>query len=105
MSTWRDQYDALVAQVKDTRVYKEQDVAAVLLFGFHMVDFLHGKHIEYRGHNMSNKGWCYLLVVKVTIADTPLVVFISERDPISCMRIFIRQVEEDRVKWVEDKYA
>lgn len=105
MSTWRDQLDALVSQVSDTRVYKQEDVATVLLFGFHIVDFLHGHGIEYRGHNIANKGWCYMLLVKVVIADTPLVVFISEREPITCMRIFIRQVEEQRVKWCEDKFA
>lgn len=105
MSTWRKQYEDLVAQITDTRVYEQDGVAAVLLFGFHLVDFLATRKVTYRGHNIKNQGWCYLLIVKVAIEGIPLVVFISERDPTVCMRIFIRQFEEDRVEWREDKFA
>jgi hypothetical protein len=97
--------DSLAEQITDYRLYEKQDVASVLLFGFHAVDFLHMHGYEYRGHNIKDMGWCFLLVVKATLEDTPLVAFINERTPAHCMRVFIRRLEEKRVKWQEDKFA
>lgn len=105
LSVWRKNYESLCSQVSDYRVYDKQDVASILLFGFHIVDFLHNHGIEYRGHNLKNMGWATMLVLKVTIGETQLVGFVTEQNPAHCMRIAVRKIEENRMEWTTDKFA
>jgi len=105
MSAWRENLGSLTGQVKDHRIYEKQDVDSVLLFCFHLEDLMSNCGAELRGWNVASLGWCYRLIVKATIDDTPLVAFISERTTSHCMRVFLRQMEEKRVKWSLDRFA
>lgn len=59
----------------------------------------------YRGESFKDQGWATLLVVKGAHEGTPLVAFVTERTPTDCMKVFLRQMDEGRVEWREDKFA
>jgi len=106
MTVWAENLSVLCDQVTDIREFeRKEDVRAMFLFALFMVNFLGSKGYEYRGHNIKYLGWQSLLVVKASAGDTPLVAFVNERTPISCMRVFCRKFEEDRVSWQADKFA
>lgn len=61
--------------------------------------------LTYRGESFKDQGWSTLLVVKLARDVTPLVVFVTERGATGCMRVFLRQLEENRLELREDKFA
>jgi len=70
-----------------------------------LVNLLQASGVFYRGESIKNQGWATLLVVKGAVDGTPVVAFVTERTPTDCMRVFLRQVDERRVEWKEDKFA
>lgn len=58
-----------------------------------------------RGESFKNQGWAELLVAKVARDGVPLVAFITAQTTTDCMRVFLRQLDENMVQWREDKFA
>jgi len=81
------------------------DVWTLIRFTDYKVNFLEDVGLSWRGESFKNSGRTVLLVVRVLRGKTPLVAFVTERDTIGCMTVFLRKLEEDTLNWVPDKYG
>jgi len=81
------------------------DVWTLLRFHDYKVNILEEVGLSWRGESFKNKGRTVLLVMRVLRGGTPLVAFVTERDTIGCMAVFLRKLEEGTLNWVPDKFA
>jgi len=84
---------------------EERDVLAIRYFLTRLLFTQVNPEWSIQGCSFSQRGANVLLVVKGTHEDTQYVAYVTERNTISCVRIFARQWLEGRVKWHKDKYA
>lgn len=88
----------------DQRFATREDLFCMAMFHLYIVNLLEAYGWSYRGHSYRYRLPLGNLVVKATINGVPMVVFTTGATTISCIRIFFRKMEEDRLMWVKDKY-
>jgi len=82
-----------------------EEVLTMWLYESQIVNLLEAKGMHYRGESVKDQGWATLTVLKVAREGIPYVVFVTERNRIGCMRVLLRQIEEERLELREDKFA
>lgn len=102
LDQWRA---AALEQWTDTRIVDPSWVDVHIWFFLHAYADLAEHSLVMHGFSLreSYAGW--LLVVKATQDDVPLVAFVSGENPTSCMRQFRRGLRETKVNWTKDKFA
>lgn len=88
----------------DERFMSKIQVWAAAMFLMYIVNLAEADDWQYDGHSLKVGTPMCTLTVKATIEGTPQVVFTSGRTTISCVRIFIRKLEEDLLEWQPDRY-
>ena len=71
----------------------------------YVVNLLEDEGLEWRGYSYRPRVPLGLLVVKATMDRAPVVCFVSARTLTNAFRIFFRELREDRLQWVPDKYG
>ncbi len=84
---------------------KSDDVMAWWMGCQYVVNLLDDAGLEWKGYSYRPRVPLGLLVVKATLEMAPVVCFVSARTLTTAFRIFFRELREDRVQWVPDKYA
>lgn len=97
--------EAAMEQWTDMRVMHVDDLYDLLLFHHYIQKEFSQNGLDYWGHQFRRKEGMWLLTVKVSQGKTPLVVFLSSATTTGCIRLFVRQLEEERLRWVRDRYA
>lgn len=88
----------------DHRMVSQEDLWAMAMFNLYLVNLASEDGWEYYGHSFKNSAPLAILVVKATMDGLPVVVFTSGRDPMGCIRIFIRKLEQGLLEWSADKF-
>lgn len=88
----------------DERFASRQQLEDLAMFNLYLVNLAEADGWTYDGHSYKNSVPMGCLVVKATIRDIPYVVFTSGRTPVSCIRIFLRKMEEGLLEWQKDRF-
>lgn len=95
---------AATEQWTDERMKEGQDLDDLLIFWVYLPNVLSQLGFRYKGYQLRQTRDSWLLVVKVTDGTVPLVVFETAGTPMGCIRMFVRQLNDDRITWNKDKY-
>lgn len=95
---------AATEQWTDQRVIDSVDLENLLLFWVYGPKVLSQSGVQFRGAVFRHKGDQTLMTVKAQENGTPLVVFVTSQNPISCVSRFWDLLEDDRLVWRKDKY-
>ena len=101
VATW---LKTLSTEVNDSRILTTEELRALAWF------FLYGQNVfsqygmDWRGASFRQREERCNLAVKAGEEGIPLVAFVTAQNPISCVRIFVRQWHEGTVKWYADRY-
>lgn len=101
---YRYEIEAATEQWTDMRLLHVDDLDDLLFFWLYVPKVLSQFGMRLGGHQLRRKDGSYLLTVKVHQGDVPLVAFLTAPTTTGCMRLFVHQLENERVKWVRDKY-
>jgi hypothetical protein len=104
LETCTMEIQACTEQWTDNRVIHIDDLEDLLTFWIYLPRLLSQSGLRYKGYQLRQRDGSWLLVVKATQGDTPLVVFLTSATPTGCVRLMVSQIEDDRLKWVRDKY-
>ncbi|MGB7033874.1 MAG: hypothetical protein WBF29_20740 [Syntrophobacteria bacterium] len=96
--------EAAMEQWTDMRVMHVDDLYDLLLFHSYGQKVLSQNGLTLMGHQVRRKNGQWLLTVKVTQNDTPLIAYITSGTPTGCIRLFVTQLETDRLRWSQDRY-
>lgn len=99
-----DEVAAAMEQWTDMRVLHVDDLEDLVLFWCYVPKALSQLGIRFKGYQLRQRDGQYLLMVKGSQNDTPLVVFLTSATTTGCVRLFVSQLEGDRLNWVRDKY-
>lgn len=99
------QFRASLQDWTDERFITREQLSAVAMFTVYLVNLLEDAGAVYTGHSLRVKSPMCLLVVRGSLDGIPHVVFTSGRTPLSCIRIFLRKLEEDLLEWSPDKFG
>lgn len=91
-------------QWTDQRTIDAADAETLLLFVLYGPSILSQSGKRWCGYVCRQKGDQVLLTLKAKENETPLVVFITADTTIGCMSRFFSLFEDDRLKWVRDRY-
>ena len=89
----------------DNRFVTKEDISTHAIFLMYLVNLSDAYGWEYLGHSWRERANLGCLVVKAKMGGAQYVAFTSAQTPTHGMRIFLRKMEEERVEWVEDRYA
>jgi len=95
---------AAMEQWTDHRVVSAPDLEATILFLCYVPNVLTNLGMTYKGFVSRQKNGQTLLTIKAAEGDTPLVVFITSDTTMGCMVRFLDLLEDDRLKWVRDRF-
>lgn len=95
---------AAMEQWEDGRVIGSVDLENLLLFVTYGQKVLSQSHTTLDGFVFRRKLDQWLLSVKAHEGETPLVVFITSDTTTGCIVRFWDLYENDRLKWVKDRY-
>lgn len=95
---------AAMEQWEDGRIIGATDLENLLLFVIYAPKVLSQSRVTVDGWVCRQKQDQWLLTVKARENETPLVVFITSDTPTGCMVRFWDLFENDRLKWVKDRY-
>lgn len=99
-----DEVAAAMEQWTDMRVMHVDDLEDLLLFWCYVPKVLSQSGMRFLGYQLRQRDGQYLLMVKATDRGTPLVAFLTSATTTGCVRLFISQLEGDRLTWNKDKY-
>ena len=99
-----EEFRKALAEWTDERFITREQLYALAMFFVYILNLSEADHWQYDGHSLKMGSPMCTLTVKATIGEIPYVVFTSGRDPISCVRVFIRKQEEDLLEWRPDQY-
>ena len=105
VQTYLDTFDQALERWTDQRHLTRDEVRAVFMFTKHIVNVMSSSNCEYLGHSFKAGSPLGLLVVKAVVDGVRQVAFVSGRDATDCVRIFIKQWENDVVQWRDDLFA
>jgi hypothetical protein len=105
VQTYLDTFGQALELWTDQRHLTRDEVRAVFMFTKHIVNVMSSVNAEYLGHSFKASTPLNLLVVKAVVDGVRRVAFVSGSDATDCMRIFIKQLENDVVQWREDLFA
>lgn len=88
----------------DERFVSRRQLWGMAMFFMYLVNLGEEDGWQYDGHSLKMGSPMCMLTVKAHIEGTPYVVFTSGRTPTSCVRVFIRKLEEGLLEWQPDKY-
>lgn len=88
----------------DERFISRAQMWALSMFFMYIVNLSEADGWQYDGHSMKVGSPMCTLTVKAHIDGKPYVVFTSGRTTISCMRVFVRKLEEELLEWRPDQY-
>lgn len=88
----------------DERFITRMQIWALSMFFMYLVNLSEADGWQYDGHSMKVAVPMCTLTVKAHIEGVPYVVFTSGRTTISCMRVFVRKLEEGLLEWRPDQY-
>lgn len=88
----------------DERMITREQLWALSMFFLYLVNLSEEDGWDYDGHSMKVGSPMCTLTVKAHLEGIPYVVFTSGRTTISCVRVFIRKLEEGLLEWRPDQY-
>lgn len=91
-------------QWDDHRVMHADDIEDLVLFWRYVPNVLSQTGKKFRGYQVRQRDGSWLMTVKVTEGSTPLVVFLTSGTPTGCVRLFVSQLDDERLVWHRDKY-
>jgi hypothetical protein len=103
--TFPQELDKVIATLPTEGPLTRDEVRTWAYWMLLLVNLLDAEGLYYRGESFKSQGWATLLVVKVARDGIPLVAFVTERTPTACMGVFLRQLEERRVEWRDDRFG
>lgn len=95
---------AATEQWTDQRVIDAVSLESLLLFWVYGPNVLSQLGFELLGAVFRQKQDQTLMTVKARENGTPLVVFITSKNPIACVSRFFDLLEDERLVWRKDKY-
>lgn len=95
---------AAMEQWSDQRVILADDLEDLLLFWRYVPNALSQLGMRLLGFQLRQRDGQYLLTVKVAQGSTPLVTFLTAASTMGCVRLFVSQLDDDRLSWHRDKY-
>ena len=104
VNKYLEQFRAALGTWTDERFITQQQVWAVAMFFVYLVNLSEDDGWVYEGHSMKVGFPMCTLTVKSHNEGVPYVVFTSGRDTLSCVRVFIRKLEERLLEWRPDQY-
>lgn len=99
-----EQFRQSLGDWTDERLVSRDQLWGLTMFFLYLVNLSEGDGWRYDGHSMKVGTPISTLTVKATIEGVPYVVFTSGRTTISCVRVFIRKLEEGLLEWLPDRY-
>lgn len=99
-----DEFRNAVQGWKDERFLKRDELYALAMFFLYLVNLSEAGGWTYDGHSVKVGTPLSTLTVKAHMDGVPWVVFTSARDPMGCVRTFIRKVEGEMLEWRPDQY-
>lgn len=99
-----DEFREAVQGWDDERFVTKQELYALALLFAYIVNLSEADGWVYDGHSVKVGVPMCTLTVKAHIEGVPQVVFTSARTTISCVRVFIRKLEEDLLEWRPDQF-
>lgn len=96
--------EAATEQWTDHRVIHVEDLEDLLYFWSYVPKVCSQLGLQFKGFQLRHKRDLWLLTVKVMESGTPLIVFLSAATTMGCVRLFVSQLQDDRVNWRKDKY-
>lgn len=103
-SSYFKQFEESLEGWTDERFATRPQIRALSMFFLYLVNLSEADGWQYDGHSMRVGTPMSTLTVKATIEGTPYVVFTSGRDPMACIRMFIRKLEAELLEWRPDQY-
>lgn len=101
LDAWRK--DSL-ASWQDSRIVDAEWVDAHIWFFLHSYSDLANVELVLDGFSFREKHGDWLLVLKVHQGETPLVGFVTSRNPTRCMRKARKLLREGTLSWIQDKF-
>lgn len=95
---------AALEQWTDQRIIDDRRLESLLLFLIYGQKVLSQIGMKLKGFSCRQKQDQWLLTVKGTENETPLVVFITSQTPTGSIEKFLDLLERDRLSWVRDKF-
>lgn len=99
-----DEFRVALEGWTDERFMTRPELWGLAMFFLYLVNLSEADGWQYDGHSLKVGTPMQTLTVKATIKGTPQVVYTSGRTTISCIRIFIRKLEEDLLEWQPDRF-
>lgn len=99
-----EQFELALEDWKDERFIGKQELRALAMFYMYLVNLAEDDGWAYAGHSLKMGTPMCTLVVKSWHGEVPQIVFTSARDPTTCIRIFLRKLEEGLLEWRKDQY-
>jgi hypothetical protein len=96
--------EAACEQWDDNRVMHVDDLVDLVLWIGYGQKVISQNGMRLKGFQLRQRDDLWLLSVKVVEAGVPLVGFWSAANPMGCISMLLRHLEEDRVRWNRDKY-
>lgn len=96
--------EAAIEQWTDSRVISPSELQNLLLFLLYVPRVFSQCGHTLLGFSFRQKHGQYLMTIKCTEGETPLVVFVTSDTPIGCMFRFLDLMEDDRLTFVRDRY-
>ncbi len=88
----------------DERFLSRDQLWGLAMFFLYIVNLSDADGWQYDGHSMKVGSPMCTLTVKAHIDGVPYVVFTSGNTTVSCVRVFIRKLEEGLLEWRPDQY-